>query len=443
MEPLPLFAVSVMLFALVIAWIHWRQVKIVTPFIGFVIVSILNVNIGFLYMYFLNYGEVFAFNALLATTLGLLFTVLGWVFFALLAGLNLGDCRVPPHRIRLHFGFIHYVGTAALVALLLGGFIYLRGGIPLIEALITLATEGLVPGLLSIPRNSQDVYINPEAKYIPFQGLFEILRYSGSIVITLWFIHIYRINKNKNIKILSSIFIFLFIFLLIARGQRWPLLHFLIALMIYFSINMEFIKLKKAIIYTLLVGLLIGVLLTTLLMRTVISIETFSQFWGYGFVKLTERFFIGNTLIPFTSYDVFPARKPYLLGDSFVQNLASLLPGARPSFPVTFYQMVSGDSIGYTAPPDLYTEFYINFGWAGIIVGCFVWGCILAISSKLFLHLFKNIFSLSFYCIFVLYISMSSVNGLHMINSAFIVFFIFYSIIKLLKLITDSTKNFV
>jgi oligosaccharide repeat unit polymerase len=254
-------------------------------------------------------------------------------------------------------------------------YFVLLGYVPLFMGLETLLTEGFSPRLLQKPRTMRDIYINPDAAYIPMQGLLEAFRFVGLSTVGIWFIHQYRIGRQRAFSLLM---ILLCIFWLISTGQRWPLLHFLLIALVYFSYTTPPHELRRALIRMIGFGAAFGVIISALQARTSDISGYLPEVLSFGVVNLAERILYGNAIAPVLSFDVFPREYDWLYGQSYIQNLLSYLPGPYPSFPVTFNYMVMKEQVGFTAPPDFYTEAYVNFGVLGVVVISFLAGIGLA-----------------------------------------------------------------
>ncbi|MCX7993310.1 MAG: hypothetical protein N2651_06535 [Fimbriimonadales bacterium] len=371
-----ILALVVMGCALGFAWLRWKQTRVITPLGGFLAGSVFFVQLGFLYFYFVYERAWFAQNALLTLSLGILAALLGgWLGLTLLEPRS-RIYQVPLRGVRWEYPMRVY----GLVALLLMGltalYFILLGYVPLFMGLETLLTEGFMPRLLQKPRTMRSIYINPDAAYIPMQGLLEAFRFVGLSMVGVWFIHSYRTGKRRA---LSAAIVALCIFWLISTGQRWPLLHFLLVIMVYFSYTTPPRELRRVLSWVVVVGAIFGVIISALQARTSDIAAYLPAILSFGVVNLAERILYGNAIAPVLSFDVFPKEYPWLYGQSYVQNLLSYLPGPFPSFPVTFNFMVMKETVGFTAPPDFYTEAYVNFGLIGVIVMSFFAGLGLAL----------------------------------------------------------------
>lgn len=111
------------------------------------------------------------------------------------------------------------------------------------------------------------------------------------------------------------------------------------------------------------------------------TLETFDA-WGdalaFAVTNLFERIFFEQSIVPILSYERDVYTPGSLLGRSYGDSLLAYLPGPGESFPVEFYKTVTGSTFSYTAAPDFYTEAYINFGIAGVIIIPLIWGMVIS-----------------------------------------------------------------
>jgi hypothetical protein len=373
-----LFLVSVavlsMGFALWVARATMGNTFAFTPYLLFVLGSILFINAGFVLFYFDYRTEPWAAHAVLSVSIGLLFTAFGalagmrWLYRAR----KWQDALRKPLQADLSYPVA--LGAAAFVLGTVCLYFALLGYVPLFEGIRTLLTQGFVAGLVNTFRIGRDVYVNPNASYIPLQGLMEVIRYFGLPIVGIWFLHFARQGRHPFFS--RGIFSLCLLFSVLT-GQRWPLLHFLIALLIYYSWSLPAVQFRRVLVRMGLVAAIIGIVLSALLGRTQQAGLGYGEMFLFGAGDLAKRVLVGNVSVPFWSYEIFPDREGLLLGWSWIQNLLAYLPGQYASYPVTFYQLVTGDAKGFTAPPDFYTEAYINLHLPGVMLLSFLWGMLL------------------------------------------------------------------
>jgi hypothetical protein len=312
-------------------------------------------------------------------------------------------------------------------------YFYLLGYIPLIEGLKALIFKGFRSGLTNSFRVNRDIYVNPEASYIPMQGFFEATRYYGLPIVGIWFLHFYKQKVNQKTSLL---FLLTSMFFITLTGQRWPLMYMLLAIIIYTSWSENnWFKYRKYLFNVGIISVFIGIFLSILLGRTSHDNLSIVQMFIFGLTDLLNRIIFGNVKIPFESYRFFPQQEYFLYGWSWLQNLLSYIPGPLPSYPVTFYKLITGDPKGFTAPPDFYTEAYINFGWLGLIFISFFWGVFLSFLQRFFVLTKKTLISSSISVLICTLISFSSMSGLVFILGGLIISIFIWIVITINKII--------
>jgi oligosaccharide repeat unit polymerase len=403
--------------------------KGISPTFLFTIVSICFINIGHIY-YYIKYSEYYnwASKPLLVTSIGLFIICVSSlihhiVFSKILSVKN--NTNVKYEYKLENYKIIFLISLSVFIFVLI--YYILLGYIPLFAAIKELVSDGLKNGLMNTKRVERDIYVNEDAKYIPLQGFFEQMRYFGLPVVI--FLNLFYLKKTK----LSHVMIAVAILLIISSGQRWPLMYALTGVFVYYSyiINNQkkFLKTSiKVFVLALLAGCVLSILLGRNLEHT--DIGMFGTIF-FGLSDLLTRIATGNVEIPFFSYSIIPYEVDYFYGWTWVQNLIAYFPGPYPSFPVDFYKLVTKDPIGYTAPPDFYTEAYINYSWIGVIFTCFLWGSVLFFIGRSILFVENNIFKLSYKVLIITLIAFSAFSGIMFIFGGIIII-IFIELIRIL-----------
>jgi hypothetical protein len=255
----------------------------------------------------------------------------------------------------------------------------------------------------------RDIYINPDAAYIPLQGLLEAFRFVGLPMAAIWFVHRFREGKQRLLSVFMAA---LCLFWLVSTGQRWPLLHFLINLFAYFSFTTSYYHFRRVASRIILWGFVSGAVISALQARTNEVLIGLLEIAFFGVADLADRILFGNATAPVLSFQVFPYEYNWLWGQSYLQNLLCYLPGPYPSFPVTFNYMVMREQVGFTAPPDFYTEAYVNFGLIGTLIMSFLFGVLLAMLDKILLRYRDTVIGLSGISVVTTYAILTSTNSL-------------------------------
>ena len=424
------FAIVSMLASVLIARVSMGRTWALSPLFLFVVTSILFINIGFIKS-FMDYSDQhWAAYALLSCSVGLLLVSSGGFLAALILNVPMLWPRVTSTLIRIDFSFGIAMRTACVVFTIVLLYFYLLGYIPILEGVKILLTQGFIAGLVNNLRIGRDVYVNPEAAYIPLQGFMQAIRYFGLPIVAVWFLHLYRqkVRTRLSLAMLLSSAV-----LMVLTGQRWPLMYMFLTLIIYWSWTESNLRKYRRVIQRLgVTAFVTGGILSMLLGRTTQSGLNITEMALLGLNDLFDRIFLGNVKVPFISYRIFPQEENWLYGWSWIQNLLAFLPGPLPSYPVTFYQMVTGDQKGFTAPPDFYTEAYINFGWLGLVVISFCWGFLLVIFQRILIGIRTSLLRTSVLAMMSTLIAFSGFSGVIFLVGGVIVS-IFISMVVVLQ----------
>ena len=374
------FAATVCLVCLGVSRWTMRQAQAISPLFLFALISIVFINIGFIVYFNDRSMSDFASSAtaLLSVNLGLGAVVVGAISGSILLRLDPSAWRnIQNLELRTDIT----VGNACVVAVvvyLVSLFPFLlQGSVPLLDALVSLPGGGITDNHMNILRNNADPYLSPDAVKIPLQGFFDAIRYGAVPVVCLWFLWFFRKGDRRA---LCCLFFAAGLLVTMASGQRWPLLFSIVSVIVFVSCTepdpAQYRKLLSVLVVTS-VGL--GVLLSTLLARSSGGGDDPIQAVAYGFTDLFKRLFLGNIDAPFTCYSFFPTRYDWLMGEGYLQNLACFVPRSgekKGSFAVTLYKLLYNNE-AFTAPPDMYTEAYVNFGIPGVLSVSFVCGLLL------------------------------------------------------------------
>lgn len=336
------------------------------PVAGFTLAAVVFIQVGFILQFVEIPRSEWASRAVTVVSLGILFFVLGGLLGTRGRNVDYPRSKVLGERAQSRYSYSSILMVAVVVYGACILYFVLSGSFPAWEALKRFASAGWTPGLMNTLRVGRDVYINPDATYIPLQGLLESIRYFGVPLVVVVFVDFWR---NKVRRPTSAFLVVLGVGLSLASGQRWPLMYLLLSVIFYltWSIGPMRRELKRAVARVVVIGGLLALGATMLLGRTLDVGLDARSLAGFAVGDLVSRIFLGNAIAPFQSYALFPQTYGLLYGASYIQNLRAYLPGPLESFPVTFSSIVYGTS-GYTAPPDYFTEAYINFGILGVVV---------------------------------------------------------------------------
>ena len=405
-----LTAIAVIPVAVILARKSMGRTWALTPLALFILTSALFVNTGFI-IYGIRYGkEDWAWRAVLVPTIGLLtVSVVGylscvlfgllsrWSRYALSPSTEAGGVAIP-------------LSMAVVVIGAVSWYFWQVGYLPLLEGIRALLSGGYTQGLTNTFRVNRDIYVNPDARYIAGQGFMEVIRYFGLPVTAILFGDLWRRGVRKRTSALMLLAVCL---LAVASGQRWPLMYLIVAVVVYLSWSGGSVRrFKRTLAISVLGALAAGIGLSILLGRRQVADPNLARLIWAGGSDLLERILFGYIKVPFSSYALFPESEGFLLGGSWMQNAIALLPGPTPSFSVHFYQLVTGDSRGFTAPPDFFTEAYINFGMAGVVAISALWGIMLAGIQNALIRLKKTPIVASHMAVFTTILGFTTVSGI-------------------------------
>lgn len=373
------FASLVGILSIVLVVRRWRRIG---P--GDLVMWFLLSNMAFVFAgFYINAIETaggqggWAYDALMVVSVGTLSIILGSSLGTVggsrpISADYLGSQQVlPPRRIASRRLFI-----AAIVVLIPAwSYFVLLGYVPLFHGVGAVLDEGISGlGELQASRLSRDGYLTAQGQHIPMQGLMELARNLGAPILASYAAVQLRLYGRSVFRI--GVVLVASTTVLLA-GQRWPLIYLGVALVAGSALAGVKFPPRRVLSFGVFVGLM-G-LVTSLMQRR--TSEVFTD-WGdaarFAVENIFGRVVFEQSLIPILSYQngTFPPGS--LLGRSYLDSLASYLPGPGVSFPVEFYMATTGSRLAWTAAPDFYTEAYINFGLGGVVILSTVWGWFLA-----------------------------------------------------------------
>ncbi|GAB3815843.1 hypothetical protein GCM10028820_14100 [Tessaracoccus terricola] len=379
-----IFAIVAIAFAVIVAARLLVKYSIANPAGWFLLISVAFLNLGYLLFYHRDGWRdgTPASEGLLVTSLGL-FVATSVAFLGHLVmnqGLRVwkaGTRRTPSSRLAAPAEIEEEVGgdasgptfrIAILCVCVLGpAWIYfaLLGSIPLFQAVRDVASGGLEGlGSLQAARLARDPYVTAGASYIPLQGLWETFRNFGAPLVFAYALLQRLVNgrsRATDVAMVAAIVTSL------AAGQRWPLMYVLLAGIVALGQAGKEVP-RKLVFRFVWVGVAAGAVLSALQARSQEDVSSFVSAVWFGFLNLIERIVLGQVEVPAASYG--PAGEVFrgMGGYSYWVSFQAYLPGSGASFPVEFHRVITGQSRGFTASPDLYTEAYLNFGLVAAMI---------------------------------------------------------------------------
>lgn len=269
--------------------------------------------------------------------------------------------------------------VSAAVVILIPSWIYfvLLGYVPLFEGLNSVSTSGLGGlGELQISRLSRDATLSNSGARIPLQGLWELFRNVGTPFLVALAIAQIQAGHRKTFRVIILI---LAVTTSLLAGQRWPLIYTIVAVLATFTF-LRPLKLSVRRVRIFLLGAVlfgVGVGISTLQKRTLETFQSTQDAVAFGFNNLIGRILVEQSQTSVLSYLNESFKGGELGGRSYWLAIQAYLPGQKQAtFPVEFYQTVYQTSAAYTAPPDFFTEAYLNFDVVGVVLAAILWGLV-------------------------------------------------------------------
>ncbi|KFF02445.1 O-antigen polymerase [Flavobacterium reichenbachii] len=246
--------------------------------------------------------------------------------------------------------FFIFMGLAAAVI-----FFFRAGSIPILAA----NKESARVMALSIAGNGYFLYLMTIAMY-------------GIALLAL-----YSYLYNENIK---SLFVLTFIVALVMTGTGSR--RYFLWLCIYVFMARHFlyasIPIKKMFGFSIIGLLFINVFEMFRNPESMTTVDLKTTFI-YRFVVYISN--LEKVISAFIKKDSFE------YGGTFFMDLVTALPGKQVDYQSWLKEVTQLEFEGFGIPPTIMGDFYVNFGYAGIVGGCFLFGFII---RKLYNHLIVN-----------------------------------------------------
>lgn len=177
------------------------------------------------------------------------------------------------------------------------------------------------------------------------------------------------ISKEYKWRMLLTSSIILDVLFAIMTGHRGPLLTLVLKLvLVYQLIYPNSWNMKK-----LLVWLIPSFLIASFLSVMNVAHGEGSIYEGMGI--LVARLFLGSLTYVVFALNNFPANYPYFYGETWLWEMASLLPGQHVGLSGWLYQQVHPDALMASgANLSFLVEVFMNFGEIGAYLGLFILG---------------------------------------------------------------------
>ncbi len=421
-----------MLFALWVAVGNRYPAQRLTPLLMFVAAAVLFINTGFFLTFLASSHTRYDYVALANVSLGLACTATGAMTARFLLPVPGRLTNATPTIVDLRYRNLLFC-TLLIFAIVIAPFVYSRR-FPLLQGVAAFFMSGPQANLLSTLRNENNPYLNPDLTRLPLQGLFDEVRYTGLPIVAVWFFSFWQARFRP---VLSASIVAACAVLLMLTGQRWPLMYMVLSLMAFhsFAPRRRHAFSNRVRVFLACGAAAVCALFLSVLLARYGDSSSFTDSAQLGTRDLWSRILFGNVDVPYAAYAAFPEQLDYLDGWSYVQNLWAYVPGhPLPSFPVTFHQLITGNRSNFTAPPDFFTEAFINFGFAGTVMLSFAFGMLLVFLERRFLRS-RNLFGRSFCSVLTVIAGFASIGGISWLVGIGIVYAIFRIILRLFRAI--------
>jgi oligosaccharide repeat unit polymerase len=321
------------------------------------------------------------------------------------------------------FVFLLLLLTTFIISII---YLYKLNTIPLIELIRN-------PGVGTVLAKSREVATTTfEGKYHRYSFFFKIL------LPLLSLISISASYKNKDLfwRIISVLTLGFALFMLIADLQKAPIIFFLISVFLLFSILRKNIDIKKIILICIIFFIVI-ILMYLFIMGLV----------GRNMIEIVNtigiRLFLSQTKGMLTAFEVFPQEHEFLYGVSF-PNPGHIFNYEQFSLPKYLFVKTYGVHrlVVGTAPTTYFTEFYVNFGFIGMIASMFIGAFLLQVTQILIIRLSKNMISMGLLAFFALFLAKIALTSLFISYGIMfmILLLIIYSLIISINTIINILK---
>jgi oligosaccharide repeat unit polymerase len=246
------------------------------------------------------------------------------------------------------------------------------------------------------------------------QGIVYMLPFSAMFIFAKGFA-----EKSRFWTLLSVFIASVTILMMISLTSRGHFAIFLILIFLLQQLLSKKVNWNKGALYLLLfVVLFLGV--SIFKMGYFLTITNAGQFLSDAVEIFAYRLGIGTRQFH-AILNIFPEPNPFLLGNGYLWDIASFLPGPDIGFNAWIFSLIYPFSLlGSTVNPLSVGELYANFGWVGIIIGSFLLGAFLQVLYIKFIRSEGKLSHLVLFIILSTYLAKSFNNGLGAILEPFI-----------------------
>lgn len=340
--------------------------------------------------------------------LGMLFMTLGAVLYYFMSPISVFSKKVIVRERLL------------IIAAILG----------LISVVIYYFLSGDIPLLHGLNLSDSDISMHEARRKITYAHRAGEVGYFGQGYLKYMFLNILPISafyfyfKNKVTNNSSSYYSILIIIAVVSQildSRLIPIGRFLIFFFLT-KLLVDYVFRKKINIKKIVFPIL-------LIFITVYMLFAFQNVSRHDSSDINAAFSERLFLIPTGKlYTIFPDEMDFRYGQTWLNDLKGLLPGASENFRYEVHTIIYGGAHGFTLSPTLFASIFINFGVLGLILFSMLFGYLFNWVGGWLLQ-YKNLLSIILYCSYATMIMYSSVSDivttLVPTISIFLLFFIF------------------
>lgn len=138
----------------------------------------------------------------------------------------------------------------------------------------------------------------------------------------------------------------------------------------------------------------------------------------------------------------FIKKDSFEYGGTFFMDLLTALPGKQIDYQSWLKEVTELEFEGFGIPPTIMGDFYVNFGYPGIIIGCFLFGYIIRRLYNRFIIEKKTLFDIFLYIVCLEIGSKIITSGISAQSVSIVWLFVFISIHKFCRSMINAKRPF-
>ncbi|MFB0517192.1 MAG: hypothetical protein ACETWG_11400 [Candidatus Neomarinimicrobiota bacterium] len=385
---------------------------IITPTTLFFLLFTIFTYIGGLILFFSN-GEGVSYGGgdrnytfYLVIHMGILALVLGVLFAAISfrfsprRELNLFR-RTPWRDVHDLPGDTIFIALVGIVALFMSmWFMYSRGTLPLIEALMAQGRENVYE-LAVTARAEYSRYGRGAGQYF-YQGYFQQFYIVILPFVTIYVGSKYLHYRRAGLLILWIVLGIITTFFLTMSLQRWPLMFFVIMNYVVYASYIGRIRVAHALFFA----------IVTLALFSSLTYIRGSENLAIAMHWVVTRIFMVNVDVLYSILEMFPEHFAFFGGQAILSDLKGLLPGPNVGFTRWLFDALYRVYGNGTASTMLWGELYADFGLGGVWISSLLVGFVMQSVYITFIRGRKNLLRLVLYTFLFVASGLLAIGGL-------------------------------